>query len=168
MIKIQKYTVNYLNLALFSLLPLLSGCASVVNGSQEKILVYSKPEGAKCKIYQGGLLQKAFETPHRLVIQRSREQDLRLNCVKAGYHLSAQSWEPDVQNAAAGDAASLVTGIAMVPWWIFGAFTATTINDSEHQSAYGYPKYIDVDLRHLKKGEALEDLPETFKNPDLT
>ncbi|QCE34436.1 hypothetical protein FAI40_03275 [Acetobacteraceae bacterium] len=145
----------------------LAGCASATNGSSQKLFIYSNPEAADCKIYQGGLLKEQFKTPHYVKLQRSREQDLILNCAKSGYQLFAKSWDPDLTAAYMGNTGgflvSLVSLSAFIP--ASGIFAGGAAYDQAHQSAYGYPKDIEVEFRPLKKGSPEEALPENFQKP---
>ncbi|QCE32679.1 hypothetical protein FAI41_03275 [Acetobacteraceae bacterium] len=164
---LKKESTRFLTMGVAGTAFFLSGCASAVNGSQEKILVYSKPEAAKCKIYQGGQLQKTFETPHRLTLPRSSELDLILNCAKPGYKLFTQVWEPDLTGAYAGNTGWFLASLASLSAFIpaSGIFAGGAAYDLAHQSAYGYPKYLSVDFVKLEKGSVNEELPDHFKKP---
>lgn len=70
---------------------LLSGCASIISGSHDDIMVKTDPEGADCTVYQGAeVLGHVNPTPGGIVVPRSYN-DIFVRCVKEDYEGEAMN-----------------------------------------------------------------------------
>ncbi|QCE34800.1 hypothetical protein FAI40_05240 [Acetobacteraceae bacterium] len=141
-----KLVLSFSSLASVFLLP----SCSTFNKGEQKVFIYSNPEDATCKLYQGGVLKEEFQTPHYVILQRSSDQALSLNCAKLGYQLFAKSFESHIRDVDFSDS----------------ALTSAAADDAENQRTYSYPKEISVDLQRLKKGKAEQPLPTVFQRPE--
>lgn len=64
----------------------LGGCASIVEGTDQQVIVNSSPEGARCALTRdGALLGIADPTPQALTLSKSKN-DVTIVCEKAGYN----------------------------------------------------------------------------------
>lgn len=64
---------------------LLSGCASIFDGTTQQITVNTTPSGARCTFWKnGGLVGDVPSTPGSTVIRKSKD-DLFIVCDKPGY-----------------------------------------------------------------------------------
>lgn len=64
---------------------LVSGCASIITGGHDDIMVKTDPEGADCTVYRGAdVLGHINPTPGGIVVRRSYD-DILVRCVKDGY-----------------------------------------------------------------------------------
>jgi hypothetical protein len=64
---------------------LLSGCASIFDGTTQQITVNTTPSGARCTFWKnGGLVGDVASTPGSTVIRKSKD-DLFIVCDKPGY-----------------------------------------------------------------------------------
>lgn len=64
---------------------MLSGCASIISGGHDDIMVQTDPEGADCTVYQGAkVLGHVNPTPGGIVVPRSYD-DIMVRCIKEGY-----------------------------------------------------------------------------------
>ncbi len=69
------------------ILPLLTatGCASIMEGSSQRINVNSTPEGARCEVSRNGApLATIASTPDAITVTKTK-YDLAIDCIKAGY-----------------------------------------------------------------------------------
>ena len=63
----------------------LSGCASVVEGTSQEILVNTNPVGANCDfVREGNVIAKVANTPGGVTIKKTKH-DITLKCTKEGY-----------------------------------------------------------------------------------
>jgi hypothetical protein len=80
-------------ICLVAALSALSGCASIITGTTQRINVSSDPEGANCRVSRGGMtLGVVPSTPGSIVVHRS-SIGLEITCSKPGYTL-AQTTQP--------------------------------------------------------------------------
>ena len=69
----------------FLLVPLLSACASIVEGTSQNILVNTNPPGAECGLYRKGLrIATVASTPGSALVNKTKN-DIWIVCGKAGY-----------------------------------------------------------------------------------
>ena len=67
------------------LLPVLGGCASIVEGTDQQVTVNTTPEGAKCELTRSGeVIGVANPTPQTLTLSKSKN-DGSIVCEKAGF-----------------------------------------------------------------------------------
>lgn len=75
----------------FKLLPVallasLSACATIFTGTTQQIAIDSVPEGASCKVLQGGApVASVVSTPDTVRIEKSSAA-IQVSCSKRGYH----------------------------------------------------------------------------------
>ena len=63
----------------------LSGCASIVEGTSQEILVNTNPVGASCDfVREGNVIAKVTNTPGGVTIKKTKH-DITLKCNKEGY-----------------------------------------------------------------------------------
>ena len=63
----------------------LSGCASIVEGTSQEILVNTNPVGASCDfVREGNVIAKVTNTPGGVTIKKTKH-DITLKCSKDGY-----------------------------------------------------------------------------------
>ena len=66
-----------------SLLPLLAGCATVVDGFTQPITLATEPQGALCELDRAGQVLGRVVTPGSLTVQRGRN-DIVVTCRRPG------------------------------------------------------------------------------------
>jgi hypothetical protein len=72
-------------LAILAGLALLSGCASIFEGTTQQISVTTTPAGARCTFWRNGtLISDIAATPGSVTIRKTRD-DLTIVCDKRGY-----------------------------------------------------------------------------------
>ena len=63
----------------------LSGCASIVEGTSQEILVNTNPVGANCDfVREGNVIAHVANTPGGVTIKKTKH-DITLKCTKDGY-----------------------------------------------------------------------------------
>lgn len=63
----------------------LSGCAAVIEGRSQEVVVKTNPEGARCTLVRNNIpLGTISTTPGTLYIQKTKD-DITVQCAKAGY-----------------------------------------------------------------------------------
>lgn len=66
-------------------LPCLAGCASIVEGTTQNILVNTNPPGADCGLYRQGLrIGSVMNAPGSALVNKTKH-DIWVVCVKQGY-----------------------------------------------------------------------------------
>jgi hypothetical protein len=79
--------------ALITLLGLLSGCATIVNGSTQPVAVSTNPPGANCDVSRmGSHIGSVPLTPGSVTIDKSKN-DLSVTCTKDGF-VTANTLQP--------------------------------------------------------------------------
>lgn len=64
---------------------LLSGCASIVSGTNQTLTINTSPEGANCKFMrEGRVIGEIASTPGSVVVEKTKH-DITVECTKAGY-----------------------------------------------------------------------------------
>jgi hypothetical protein len=72
-------------IAILACFAVASGCASIFDGTTQRISVNTNPTGARCTFWRnGGLIGDVAATPGSLVVDKSR-QELVIVCDKPGY-----------------------------------------------------------------------------------
>ncbi len=72
-------------ICLLAAAPFLTGCASIVEGTSQNILVNTNPPGADCGFYRKGLrIATVTNTPGSGLVNKTKN-DIWVVCVKAGY-----------------------------------------------------------------------------------
>ena len=124
-------------LALLSLtgfsLSLLTGCASIVSGNQQKITVLTPPiQNARCALENNKGKWYVDHTPNSIVVHRSNK-DLFLTCEKPGYEKSSTQVQSKLKGLIFGNI-------------IFGGIIGGGI-DVANGSAFDYPNEIKVPMK---------------------
>jgi hypothetical protein len=80
----------------------LAGCMSVVEGTDQKILIATTPSGATCDLErEGKVIMTVAKTPVTVAVAKSK-YDLTIKCNKPGYRQASYLNRPTVR---AGDVA---------------------------------------------------------------
>jgi hypothetical protein len=120
------------------LLPLLGGCASIVNGTQQSISVTTPPAaGAHCKLSNDKGVWYIPNTPGSVIVHRSY-RDLDVSCAKPGYGASDKLVQSHTKGMAFGNV-------------LFGGVIGAGV-DVANGSAYDYPQQVIVPLRGGERG----------------
>jgi hypothetical protein len=76
---------NLSRLTLVSLVMILSGCASIIEGRSEQILVNTSPDGASCSFVRNNEpIGTVTPTPNSIMIEKTK-YDIMIKCNKPGY-----------------------------------------------------------------------------------
>ena len=79
---------RFISLALISS---LSACATIVSGSSQRVAVDTSPEGADCRVSQGGMpIGEIQQTPGAIMVQRGNGV-VQMSCTKPGYRTAQQA-----------------------------------------------------------------------------
>jgi hypothetical protein len=131
-----KMEVIMKNLALLSAcfsLSLLTGCASIVSGTQQKITILTPPaQGARCALENNKGKWYVTHTPNSIVVHRS-SKDLFITCEKPGYEKSSSK----VQSKLKG----LIFGNIFLGGIIGGGI------DVANGSAFDYPQEVKIPMK---------------------
>lgn len=93
--------------ASFVLLGGLCSCATIVSGSSQRVAVDTSPEGADCRVSQGGVpVGEVQRTPGAVLVQRGAGM-VQVSCAKPGYQAAQQA---DTSNINAWVFGNLVIG----------------------------------------------------------
>ncbi len=77
--------MNHKRFILLSCFVLLSGCASVIEGESQDVVVNTAPQGASCTLLRNGApLGTVSSTPGTLHVEKTKD-DISIKCDKAGY-----------------------------------------------------------------------------------
>lgn len=81
--------MKLLRLSLLAPMMLMTGCATILNGTHESVLVTTPPvSNAKCKLQNNNGVWYVDRTPGSVTVQRSYKH-LDVSCSKAGYKTSS-------------------------------------------------------------------------------
>lgn len=120
-------------LTLLSLSIMLTGCASIVSGTNQPVSVTTGPIlGAQCSLENNKGSWFIPSTPGTVVVHRSFN-DLQVNCSKRGFMTSSRMIPSNTKIAVAGNA-------------IFGGLIGVGV-DAADGAAYDYPNNIDVQMQ---------------------
>jgi hypothetical protein len=139
-----------LRLALLAL-PLLSGCASIVEGTSQNILVNTNPPGAECGLYRKGLrIASVASTPGSALVNKTKN-DIWVVCEKSGYQ---QATYFNHSGIAAGTFGNIVLG-GGIGWAI----------DSASGADNKYDGTVNISLipQTASATQRLTPLPATFE-----
>lgn len=87
-------------LAAFALI--LSGCASVIDGTSQSIGFASNPPGADCEAWRDGKLVARITTPNTVTVKKTKH-DINVTCKMDGYHDSTDYLKSEIQDATWGN-----------------------------------------------------------------
>lgn len=114
-------------------LSMLDGCASVINGVQQKVAVSTSPiQGASCSLQNDKGIWEAKSTPALVTIHRSY-QNLVVHCRKPGYGSTTRL----VQSK---------TKPIMYGYAIMNGIIGTSV-DMATGAAYDYPTKVNVSIK---------------------
>ena len=112
---------------------MLTGCASIVNGTNQSVSVHTgKVTGARCELQNDKGKWYVNGTPGSVVVHRSY-QDLNVRCHKNGIHSPSQNVNSKTKGMAFGNA-------------IFGGLIGAGV-DVASGAAYDYPNEIFVPMK---------------------
>ncbi len=116
-----------------SLFCLLSGCASIVSGTNQSLSIKTPPvTGANCKLQNDKGIWFINKTPGSVVVHRSY-RDLLISCSKPGYAKASERVKSLTRPIVAGNI-------------VFGGFLGAGV-DAADGAAYNYPRLIKVPMR---------------------
>ncbi|OGT36989.1 MAG: hypothetical protein A3F11_09275 [Gammaproteobacteria bacterium RIFCSPHIGHO2_12_FULL_37_14] len=119
--------------SLISIIGLLSGCASIVSGTSQRISVSTAPaKGASCSLENNKGKWYLNNTPGTVTVNRSFN-DLQINCKKPGYTPTFKQVASNTKGMVFGNA-------------VFGGILGAGI-DMADGAAYEYPQSIDLPMR---------------------
>lgn len=81
---------------------LLTGCASVVDGTSQEITFYSNPPEATCTLERNGKPLSKVVTPGTVMIKKTKH-DIAVSCAKEGYQTSTARMDSKIQDATWGN-----------------------------------------------------------------
>lgn len=81
---------------------LMSGCASITTGKEQKLTFDTDPAGADCTLTQSGVDIDKFKTPRMLSVRRANSP-LIVACSKAGYHQTRAMIATTISDGAWGN-----------------------------------------------------------------
>lgn len=80
-----------------------SGCASIVEGSSQEVVVNTNPSDAYCKLMREGMpVGEITKTPGAVTIKKTKH-DLTIECSKEGFHKSTYYNKSAVEGATFGN-----------------------------------------------------------------
>ena len=130
----QLLTFSLLGSALF-----LTGCASIINGSTQKVKITSQPPGASVRVDQSA---RGY-TP--TVVELSRESSHYVEVTRKGYEPYEVELKPSFNGMILGNA-------------IFGGLVGVIIDSTSGASKTLHPKKVDAILRKGRDGGARREI----------
>lgn len=128
-----------------------SGCATIMEGSDQSIQFSSRPEGASCDIMrEGAMLYANVVLPAALNLEKDKDE-LVITCRKDGYHDAIINSESDFEGMTLGNL-------------LLGGLIGFGI-DFASGAARKYPNHIIITLRE-KKGDG-SNATEEEKKPSV-
>jgi uncharacterized protein YceK len=110
----------------------MSGCASIISGTDQTISVNTVPPGASCKLLrEGTVIGEVSNTPGGVVVEKTKH-DITVECAKEGYLPATATLDSGIEGSTFGN---IVLG-GVIGWGIDSASGA----DNE------YPEHVDVTL----------------------
>jgi uncharacterized protein YceK len=118
---------------LISCFSLLSGCASIVDGTSQNVSVETPPvTGAACSLKNDKGSWQIVSTPGSAVVHKST-QPIFIHCQKKGYKTAYQNFQSSTKGIIAGNA-------------VFGGFIGAGI-DAADGAAFDYPPTMIVPMK---------------------
>lgn len=83
--------------------PFLGACASIVEGTDQQVIVNTSPEGARCALARDGqTIGIAEPTPQTLTLSKSKN-DVTIVCNKAGYNEATAILDSEFESMTLGN-----------------------------------------------------------------
>lgn len=100
----MRRVLGYLRLgAMFAILMAASGCASIVEGTDQTVTVQTDPSGATCELERDGEnVAVVSPTPGSVVLGKSKD-DVSVICEKEGYQKTASSLRSEFEGMTFGN-----------------------------------------------------------------
>ena len=114
----------------------VTGCASILAGTDQTISVITNPPGARCTLYREGMPVGQVDTPGGLVVEKTKH-DLQMKCQKEGYQEATAILPSGIEGATWGN---IVLG-GGIGWAIDSASGA----DNEYPEAVNLSLVPDVE-----------------------
>ncbi len=127
----------------------LSGCASILSGTSQEVMVNTNPGGARCGIYKEGERVATIDsTPGIATVQRTK-RDIWLACAKTGYQTATYRNHSGIANTSFGNlVAGGLIGVAV---------------DSATGADNRYETPVNVSMVPMQPGERqMIELPQHF------
>lgn len=113
----------------------LSACATVFDGTTQRITISSSPLGAECVVVRAGdMLAPVGRTPFVITVAKTKN-DIQVDCMKDGYAQASDTLTSDIAAATFGDAL-----VGSVSGWAIDSIVGA---DNKYSSS------ITVDLKPL-------------------
>lgn len=82
-----------------------AGCAWIVTGTKQAVLIESNPTGAVCRVMRGAVILRQVTTPDTVTVQR-RSDDLTVRCSKDGVGSGSAALTAGIESWVYGNAVS--------------------------------------------------------------
>jgi hypothetical protein len=115
----------------------VAACASIVDGSNQKLRVFSNPSAATCTLTRNGLELGTVTTPGGITVSRNGNP-IDVTCVKQGYRDTSRRLASATNDAVAAN-------MMVAPLALAGA-AAGAIADSGSSSGLKYDDATTIDL----------------------
>lgn len=133
----------------FAVLGILSGCATILDGTVQEIQVGSEPPGATVRVENGGAVLATVTTPGLIELRRTEPHagDPRVRFVfeKSGYEPAVREFEYKAESERRSFQNAFTLGIGAMVDWETGAVWAI----SERGRGRGAVEAVRVDLAPL-------------------
>lgn len=82
---------------------MISGCSSIISGTDQTLTINTNPAGAKCVLNRNGqVIGQVESTPGGIVVERTKH-DINVVCSKAGYQDATYYNKSGVEGATFGN-----------------------------------------------------------------
>jgi hypothetical protein len=130
---------------------ILSGCATIMEGTAQSVQVATTPSGATCTVSRAGAtLGQIASTPGSVRIDKSKN-DLSVTCAEAGFHTATVTQSPHFVGTTFGN---------IVAGGLIGAAV-----DASTGANYEYPSQVILTLAPLTQPPARVSAPAQFSPP---
>ena len=133
--------------SLFALLPLLGGCATIINGTTQKIMIDSSPQAATATLQPGG---QTVTTPHEVELERKHTYHVHYSL--EGYEDTIGYIDQERSGAVAGN-------------FLLGGLIGVAVDTSNGAAFNLTPEHLIVDLTPLPREEPAEPAQEDTAAP---
>jgi hypothetical protein len=135
-------------MAWLALLPLVAGCATIVEGSDQSVTVITDPAGAECELRrQGEVLAVINPTPGTVTVDKS-QHNITVRCRREGFEDAVGTFDSEFQGMTAGNI-------------LFGGVIGLGV-DAASGAMHEYDNTVTIILREAEEPEDDPDaVPET-------